>query len=51
MLNIGYVSVMGKFHASLISHTSTFLSHFEEKRENGKGTGTPYVGIMKEKVL
>jgi hypothetical protein len=51
LLIIGYVSVMWKIHASLISHTSPFLSQFEEKRENGTGAGAPYVGVMKEKVL
>jgi hypothetical protein len=49
LLIIGYVSVMWKIHTSLTSHPSPFLSQFEEKMENGKGTGAPYVGIMKGK--
>jgi hypothetical protein len=49
LLIIGYVSVMWKIHAPFTSHTSPFLSQFEEKRENWKGTGAPYVGITYER--
>jgi hypothetical protein len=42
---------MWNIHASRISHTSPSLSRFEEERENGKGKGPLYVGIMKEKIL